>query len=135
MQTVGFIGVGKMGGPVAGHIQRAGFPMIVHDLRAAATRPFRERGAVVAASETFPLKLLRKDVGLATVLGRELNVPLPLASINEQKLTEAMNRGWGDLSAYTVSFQLQEEAAQVQLRANVDPIEAGKYISTHPNLK
>lgn len=34
MQTVGFIGRGNMGGPVAGHIQRAGFPMVVYDLRA-----------------------------------------------------------------------------------------------------
>ena len=50
MQTVGFIGLGNMGGPVAGHIQRAGFPMIVYDLRDQATRPFRERGATVVNS-------------------------------------------------------------------------------------
>jgi 3-hydroxyisobutyrate dehydrogenase-like beta-hydroxyacid dehydrogenase len=50
MDTVGFIGLGNMGGPVAGHIQGAGFPMIVCDLRAAATRPFRERGAAVVDS-------------------------------------------------------------------------------------
>lgn len=315
MQTVGFIGLGNMGGPVAGHIQRAGFPMIVYDLRDQATRPFRERGATVVNSaaelarlsdvivaalpmpddvervakeivkgikpeaiyidistgppalirklepsfaakgahvldapvasgqpgaargiheimvggppeiferakpvlcafgdqvlyagplgsgsicklvhqmvnstisqaiaegltlgvkagvdvkslwecvrrgmvgrmhvlhaqvpqnvfrndyetDTFPLKLLRKDVGLATALGRELNVSLPLANITEQKLIEAMNRGWGDKSAYTVMFKLQEEAAKVALRAEgVDPRQATKYISTHPDLK
>jgi len=315
MQTVGFIGLGNMGGPVAGHIQRAGFPMIVYDLRDQATRPFRERGATVVnsaaelarlsdvivtalpmpddveqvakeivkgikleaiyidistspptlirklepiflakgahvldapvasgqpgaargiheimvggapaiferakpvlsafgdqviyagplgsgsicklvhqminstisqaiaegltlgvkagvdvkslwecvrrgmvgrmhvlhaqvpqnvfrndyATDTFPLKLLRKDVGLATALGRELNVSLPLANITEQKLIEAMNRGWGDKSAYTVTFKLQEEAAKVALRAEgVDPQQATKYISTRPDLK
>lgn len=315
MQTVGFIGLGNMGGPVAGHIQRAGFPMIVYDLRDQATRPFRERGATVVnsaaelarlsdvivtalpmpddveqvakeivkgikpeaiyidistgppalirklepiflakgahvldapvasgqpgaargihevmvggapaiferakpvlsafgdqviyagplgsgsicklvhqmlnstisqaiaegltlgvkagvdvkslwecvrrgmvgrmhvlhaqvpqnvfrndyATDTFPLKLLRKDVGLATALGRELNVSLPLANITEQKLIEAMNRGWGDKSAYTVTFKLQEEAAQVALRAEgVDPRQAAQYISTHPDAK
>src|SRR5262245_25633108 len=87
-------------------------------------------------TDTFPLKLLRKDIGLATALGRELNVPLSLASIAEQHLIEAMNRGWGDKSAYTVTFQLQEEAAQVELRApNVDPERAAKYISTHPDLE
>src|ERR1044071_7293845 len=281
METVGFIGLGNMGGPVAGHIQRAGFPMIVFDLREEATRPFEERGARVADSvgdlarrsdviltalpmpqdieqvateivagikagaiyidistappglirklaalfepkrahvldapvasgqpgaargvhevmvggdrhicerakpifqafgdqviyagplgsgcicklvhqminstvsqaiaegltlgvkagvdvktlwecvrrgmvgrmhvlhsqlpqtvvrndfstETFPLKLLCKDVGLATALGREADVPLPLASIAEQTLVAALNRGWGDLAAYTV---------------------------------
>jgi 3-hydroxyisobutyrate dehydrogenase len=86
------------------------------------------------ATDTFPLKLLRKDVGLATALGRELNVPLPLANIAEQNLVTAVNRGLGDQSAYTVTFQLQEEAAQVELRAaGVDPKQAGKYISTHPD--
>jgi 3-hydroxyisobutyrate dehydrogenase len=84
-------------------------------------------------TDTFPLKLLRKDVGLATALGRELNVPLPLASIAEQDLVEAVNRGWGDKAAYTVSFLLQEERAKVAVRAaDVDPIRAAKYISTHP---
>jgi 3-hydroxyisobutyrate dehydrogenase len=83
---------------------------------------------------TFPLNLLRKDVGLATALGRELNVPLPLASIAEQNLVAAMNRGWGDKSAYTVTFLLQEEAAKVEIRsADVDPAQAAKYISTHPD--
>jgi len=315
METVGFIGLGNMGGPVAGHIQRAGFPMVVYDLRPDAVRPFRQRGASVSTSaaelasvsdvivtalpkpqdveqvatqiidgikpgavyidistsppslirklepqfaakgahvldapvasgqpgaargiheimvggapdiferakpvlnafgdqvlyagplgsgsicklvhqminstisqaiaeglslgvkagvdvkslwecvrrgmvgrmhvlhaqvpqnvfpndyetDTFPLKLLRKDVGLATALGRELNVSLPLANITEQKLIEGINRGWGDKSAYTVTFKLQEEAAQVALRAEgVDPEQSGKYISTHPDAK
>jgi 3-hydroxyisobutyrate dehydrogenase len=84
-------------------------------------------------TDTFPLKLLRKDVGLATALGRELNVPLPLADIAEQSLIEGVKRGWGDKSAYTVTFLLQEEAAKVEIRsADVDPAQAAKYISTHP---
>jgi 3-hydroxyisobutyrate dehydrogenase len=87
-------------------------------------------------TETFPLKLLRKDVELATGLGRELNVPLPLTNIAEQTLVAAMNRGWEDKAAYTVTFQLQEEAAQVQIRTvGVDPENAAKYISTHPNAE
>lgn len=87
-------------------------------------------------TETFPLKLLRKDVRLATELGRELNVPLPVANIAEQILIAAMNRGWGDKAAYTVTFQLQEDAAQVQIRATgVDPERAAKYISTHPEAE
>jgi 3-hydroxyisobutyrate dehydrogenase len=315
METVGFIGLGNMGGPVAGHIQRAGYPMVVYDLRAQATRDFHERGADVARSaaelaersdviitalpmpsdveqvaggargiiegikpgsiyidistsppsliralqprfqakeafvldapvasgqpgaargihevmvggepeifarakpvlaafgdqvlhagplgsgsicklvhqminntvsqaiaeglslgvkagvetqalwecvrrgmvgrmhvlhyqvpqtvfrgqfetETFPLKLLRKDVGLAMALARELDVPLPLANIAEQKLIAADDRGWGEKSAYTVTFLLQEEAAKVELRVEgVDPEKAANYISTNP---
>src|SRR4029077_945080 len=50
METVGFIGLGNMGGPVAGHLQRAGYPMVVYDLRDEATRSFRERGATVVDS-------------------------------------------------------------------------------------
>jgi hypothetical protein len=51
----------------------------------------------------------------------------------EQNLMEAVNRGWGDKSAYTVTFLLQEEAANVELRADVDAGQAAKYISTHPD--
>jgi 3-hydroxyisobutyrate dehydrogenase len=87
-------------------------------------------------TDTFPLKLLRKDVGLATELGRELNVPLAVANIAEQVLVEAVNRGWGDKAAYTVTFLLQEEAAQVRIRAtDVDPSKSAKYISTHPDAE
>ena len=42
METVGFIGLGAMGGPVAGHIQQAGYPMVVYDLRDEAMRSFCE---------------------------------------------------------------------------------------------
>ena len=85
------------------------------------------------ATDTFTLKLLRKDVGLATALGRELDVPLPLANLAEQALITGVNRGWGEQSAYTVTFQLQEEAAQVRLRADgIDPQKAAKYILTNP---
>ena len=69
-------------------------------------------------------------------MGRELTVPLPLASASEQKLVEALNRGLGNKSTYTVTFLLQEEAAQVQDRAaGVDPGKAAKYISTHPDFE
>ncbi len=84
-------------------------------------------------TDTFTLKLLRKDVGLATALGRELDVPLPLTSIAEQNLIAAVNRGWSEKSAYTVTFLLQETAANVEVRApQVDPDKASKYISTNP---
>lgn len=87
-------------------------------------------------TETFPLKLLRKDVALATALGETLHVPLPLARLAEAKLVEGLNRGWGEQAAYTVTFQLQEEAAQVKLRAEgIDPQQAGKYISTNPDTR
>lgn len=81
----------------------------------------------------FTLTLLRKDIGLATALGREHNVPLPVSNLVEQIIVQAINRGWGEATGYTVTYRLQEEAAGVSLRAEgVDPKQAAKYISTHP---
>src|SRR5262245_7768300 len=65
METVGFIGLGAMGGPVAGHIQRAGYPMVVYDVRDEATRSFCERGAAVVDSAAA---LARKSDVIVTAL-------------------------------------------------------------------
>jgi 3-hydroxyisobutyrate dehydrogenase-like beta-hydroxyacid dehydrogenase len=67
-------------------------------------------------SVRFALKLARKDVGLATALAREYDVPMPLASLGEQILVEAMARGWGERDS-TAPWLLQEEAARVEVRA------------------
>jgi 3-hydroxyisobutyrate dehydrogenase len=48
--TVGFIGVGDMGGAIAERILEKGFPLIVYDLRAEAIAPLTRRGAAAAAS-------------------------------------------------------------------------------------
>lgn len=50
MQTVGFIGLGNLGTPIALNIQRAGFPMAVYDAREGATRPLLEGGARLSTS-------------------------------------------------------------------------------------
>jgi 3-hydroxyisobutyrate dehydrogenase len=91
------------------------------------------RGIYEPAS--FALALARKDIGLATELGREFNVPMPVANIAEQIAIEGMNRGW-EAQDNSVLFQLQEEAADVQVRApHVNPEQAAKFISTHPNTQ
>jgi 3-hydroxyisobutyrate dehydrogenase len=63
----------------------------------------------------FSTGLMRKDVGLATQLAREFNVPMALATLAEQELIEAMNRGWGNDPTSKVRL-LQEERAGVQVR-------------------
>src|SRR5262245_43457689 len=65
----------------------------------------------------FALKLARKDVGLATALAREYDVPMPLATAGEQQLIECLARGWGDRDS-TSPWLLQEERARVQVRAS-----------------
>jgi 3-hydroxyisobutyrate dehydrogenase-like beta-hydroxyacid dehydrogenase len=47
---LGYIGVGKMGGPMAGRLIAAGHELVVFDSREAAVKPFVERGARAAAS-------------------------------------------------------------------------------------
>ena len=91
------------------------------------------RGTYEPAS--FALALARKDIGLATELGREFNVPMPVANLAEQIAIEGMNRGW-EAQDNSVLFLLQEEAADVQVRApHVNPEQAAKFISTHPDAQ
>jgi 3-hydroxyisobutyrate dehydrogenase len=63
----------------------------------------------------FALKLARKDIGLATELAREYDVPMPMATVAEQIMIEALARGWGDKDS-TAPWMLQEEAAGVVVR-------------------
>ena len=67
----------------------------------------------------FTLRLLHKDVGLAVGLGREVGVPMRLANMAFEELTEAMNRGWGTRNS-TVGQLLQVERAGIEPLA-VDP--------------
>lgn len=50
LETCGFVGVGRMGGPMTGRLLDAGRTVCVHDSSAAACEAVRERGATVAAS-------------------------------------------------------------------------------------
>ena len=63
----------------------------------------------------FAFALARKDIGLATELARETNVPMPMSNVAEQNMIEGMNRGWGGRDA-SASFQLQEDRAGVEVR-------------------
>jgi 3-hydroxyisobutyrate dehydrogenase len=63
----------------------------------------------------FALRLAHKDVTLATALGREHKVPMRLANITLEELTEALNRGWAERDS-RVSMLLQEERAGVEIR-------------------
>lgn len=49
MKRVGFVGLGVMGGPMAGHVLRSGAPLTVWNRTAEKAWPFAEAGATVAA--------------------------------------------------------------------------------------
>jgi len=62
----------------------------------------------------FALRLAHKDVTLATALGREMDVPMPMADLALAELTQALNRGWSERDS-RVAMLLQQERAGVQI--------------------
>ncbi|MGH8336346.1 MAG: NAD(P)-dependent oxidoreductase, partial [Gammaproteobacteria bacterium] len=66
---------------------------------------------------TFALKLARKDLGLATEVGRETNTPMPLASIVEQDFLTALANGLGEKDSSAL-FTVQEDRANVKVRVS-----------------
>ena len=64
---------------------------------------------------TFTLALSLKDVALATELGRESSVPMPLANMVEQIMRHCVNKGWAEDDS-TKQVLWQEEAAGVEIQ-------------------
>ena len=71
----------------------------------------------------FALKLAHKDVALATALGREKGVPMRLANLALEEMTEALNRGWGGSDSRS-SLKLQIERAGVEVAVDPDRLKA-----------
>lgn len=63
----------------------------------------------------FYLALMRKDIRLANEMARELDVPMEIANIVEQRHIDAMNRGWGRMASNAV-VKLQEQRSGVEIR-------------------
>jgi 3-hydroxyisobutyrate dehydrogenase len=78
---------------------------------------------------SFALRLAHKDVTLATALGREHKVPMRLATLTLEEMTEALNRGWGERDS-RVAMLLQEERAGVEIK--VDPAAIRKALEENP---
>jgi 3-hydroxyisobutyrate dehydrogenase len=72
---------------------------------------------------SFALKLAHKDVSLATAVGREFGVPMRIANLTLEELTEALNRGWGGRDS-RVAMLLQEERAGVKIAVPTDQVRA-----------
>ena len=70
----------------------------------------------------FALALAHKDVSLACQVGREFDVPMKLANVTLAELTDAVNRGWGELDS-RVSMVLQSERAGVEVRVSEEELE------------
>lgn len=69
----------------------------------------------------FALKLAHKDVTLATELAREIGVPMKMAALTHAEMTEALNRGWGNLDSRSF-LMLQKERAGVKIEVSAEAI-------------
>ena len=73
---------------------------------------------------SFQLRLAHKDVKLATELAKEVGVPMRLANMALEEMTEAMNRqGWAGRDS-RVAMVLQKERAGVEIEVPPEAIEA-----------
>jgi 3-hydroxyisobutyrate dehydrogenase-like beta-hydroxyacid dehydrogenase len=76
-QLIGFIGTGRMGGPMAGRLLDAGYSLSVYDAQSRASKPLLDRGAHAASSpaevastaETVLISLPSPDIVKAVALG------------------------------------------------------------------
>jgi len=78
---------------------------------------------------SFALRLAHKDVSLAVALAHEQRVPMRVASLALEELTEALNRGWGERDS-RVAMLLQEERAGVDIRVPEAALQAALGDST-----
>jgi 3-hydroxyisobutyrate dehydrogenase-like beta-hydroxyacid dehydrogenase len=69
----------------------------------------------------FALRLAHKDVALAAALGRELEVPMPMAELALGELSAALERGWGERDS-RAAMLLQEERAGVHIAVDKERI-------------
>ncbi|MGO8865603.1 MAG: NAD(P)-dependent oxidoreductase [Alphaproteobacteria bacterium] len=80
----------------------------------------------------FALRLAHKDVTLAAALGRELEVPMPMAELALRELSEALERGWGERDS-RVAMLLQQERAGVNIA--VDPVRLQRALESDGRAK
>ena len=78
-KIIGFVGLGRMGGPMAGRLLDAGYSLSVFDTQAEATKPLVERGArlakspaeVASSSDIVLASLPTPDIVKAVALGAD----------------------------------------------------------------
>ena len=71
----------------------------------------------------FALKLAHKDVSLATQLGKEVGVPMRLANLTLEEMTEALGRGWQARDSRS-SMILQQERSGVKIAVDPEDLRA-----------
>jgi len=138
MKTLGFIGTGGMGSAMAANLIKAGYPLVVNDLRREATRSLENRGAayrespraVAEASEVvlsmLPYNEAVREVGLGkgglieAKSGAKLWIDF--SSIDKQTIVdvnrELTEKGWRVLDASAGGVEEQAQAGALTFWAS-----------------
>ena len=133
METIGFIGLGNMGLGMSRNIQRAGYPMVVHDVREDALKPLLEGGARMASS---PAEVAR----LSDVIFTSLPGPKEVeeVAIGREGLLEGIKKGgvYVDLSTSRPSLirRIEPMFRKKGAYALDGPVSGGKVGAASGNL-
>lgn len=116
---LGFVGVGNMGGPIAGHVIGAGHAVSVFDLRAEVVAPLVELGASPAAS-------IAGTAASADAVFLSLPMPSDVEDVvtGSGGLLEAMGRGTAIIDLSTSSPSLSRRLAEICAEQDVAFIDA-----------
>jgi 3-hydroxyisobutyrate dehydrogenase len=81
----------------------------------------------------FALKLAHKDMSLGTAMGRELGVPLRLANLTLEEMTEALGQGLGEQDSRSF-LKLQLQRAGVNIAVDPERLQAAIKATQAPPL-
>ena len=133
METIGFIGLGNMGGGMSLNIQRAGYPMVVYDLREEAAKPLLEGGARLANSPAEVASL--SDVTFTSLPGPK---EVEAVATGAEGLLEGIRPGsvYVDLSSSrpTLIRELEPVFRQKGVHVLDAPVSGGKSGAASGNL-
>ena len=101
MKKIGVIGLGNMGSAVARNIQRANFPLYVHDIRKDAGKKLIEKGAIWKNS---PKELMDDvDIVVSMVFGPK-EIEAVMKNENGILQSSCKDKGWIDLTTSSPSL-------------------------------
>lgn len=116
---VGFVGLGMMGGNAARNILRAGYPLVVHDLKPEAARPHLEAGAQWAGT---PAEVMEQADVVVTMVYGPVEITRVLRGPDGFLSTSCEDKSWIDLTTSSPKL-MRELAAEFRARGG-RPVDA-----------
>lgn len=119
MKTIGFIGVGTMGAPMARNLLRGGFQLRVYDVSASAVEAMKPSGATPAAS---PADAAQGADAVITMLPNSEHVESAL--FGKDGAAAAMRRGMLYIDMSTIAPATTDRIARRMAEQGVDMVDA-----------